>query len=229
MALQSSLLSKIPGIVHGFGNRAEPVPALFADSWERRAETKQVHGTAIETVLSARQKCAPADGYLSSQPDLPVFVVTADCVPILLARPATAGRPAAVAAVHSGWRGTRAEILSELFKKLSQQGEKASDWIAAIGPAIGPCCYEVSPELAQDFESHFARLGPGLAVPRTRHLDLPAINGALLRSLGVAQVDLIHACTRCSLTAQGQPLYQSYRREGAGTRQYSVIQIKSNP
>jgi YfiH family protein len=213
MFLQSKLLLEA-GLKHGFGNRTEEMPAPFADwIFGVRPRWKQVHGVSVAQVSAPGQICGEVDALWSERAGQPVGVITADCVPVLLAR--TDG--SRVAAVHAGWRGTRAKITRALFTAL---GDSPRDWIAAIGPAIGPCCYEVSEELAQDFHATF---GEG-AVPTHRHLDLPAINAAELNDLGVARVDLIRACTKCSRDANGEFIYNSYRREGSGTRQFSVIQ-----
>jgi copper oxidase (laccase) domain-containing protein len=103
-------------------------------------------------------------------------------------------------------------------RALSARGEDPAQWIAAIGPAIGPCCYEVSEELAREFGS-----------PQTRMLDLPALNAAQLRAAGIGEVELLRACTRCSLDERGTPLYASYRREGRGLQQRSVIVALTTP
>lgn len=218
MHLKSKLLSQVPGIHHGFGGRNENVPAHLAIEWNaKRAAWKQVHGAAFAEVRESGQACGEVDALWTRKPGLPIAVVTADCVPVLLAR----RDGGAVAAVHAGWRGTRARILRRLFEGLAAAGEAPGDWVAAIGPAIGPCCYEVSEDLARDFAAQFAEVGG--AVPRRRHLDLPAINRAELRSIGLFDVEVIRACTRCSMDGDGKPLFHSYRREGGGTRQYSVI------
>ncbi len=134
-------------------------------------------------------------------------MTSADCVPVLAAR--TDGR--AVAALHAGWRGTLAGAASELVRALVARGEDPSRWVAAIGPAIGPCCYEVSAELAREFGA------------RTRMLDLPALNAAQLRAAGIGAVELLRACTRCARDERGAPLYASYRRDGRGQQQRSSI------
>jgi YfiH family protein len=186
----------------------------FKEAWEKLgAEKKQVHGVGCVEIREAHQKAGEADAFYSRASGIPVSVVTADCVPVLLARK----DGGAVAAVHAGWRGTRAHILRELWKKLSAQGERPGDWIAAIGPAIGPCCYEVSEELARDFAAEFSAVAG--AVPRPRYLDLPSINAQELRAIGMADVDLLRACTLCSKN----PEFFSYRRDGAGTRQWSIV------
>lgn len=222
MHLMSPLLLSVPGIQHGFGSIEEPVPAALAPDWDQaKPRWKQVHGVATCDVMNPGQECGEVDALFTRRPGQSIAVVTADCVPILLAR----RDGAAVAAVHAGWRGTRAHIVSELWKTLSAQGEKAADWVAAIGPAIGPCCYEVSPELARDFQDEFGGRTRSPAVLRSRYLDLPAINHSELLQLGLRDVDLLRACTKCAGDPDA-PQFHSYRREGGGTRQYSVIGIK---
>jgi len=216
-SVQSSLLSGVPGLTHGFGTREEPIPSEILDAWEAlKPSWKQVHKADVAHVIYAHQKCGEVDALWTREFGLPISVITADCVPILLAR--KDGK--AAAAVHAGWRGTRAHILNALWEKLRAQGESPKDWVAAVGPAIGPCCYEVSEEIAQDFEREFGTYGKSLAVPRHRILDLPAINAKELERSGVAQVDLLRHCTRCN------EAFHSYRREGGGTRQYSMVMIK---
>jgi polyphenol oxidase len=225
--LKSELLSGIPGIEHGFGTRSEPLPALFDGFIERnwnqlRPQWKQNHGINLAHVISPAQACGEVDALESSAPEIPIAVMTADCVPILMAR--VDGKR--IAAIHAGWRGTQAGILDHLCSKLRSEGEDLAQWVAAIGPSIGPCCYEVSPELAESFSQHFPHQVSG------RHLNLPAMNRDQLLKQGIAEVDLIQACTKCSVRPE-VPVnlpdhfrYFSYRREGSGTREWSVICIR---
>ncbi len=222
MHIRSALLDSISSIRHGFGTCAEPIPEPFTARWdESRPRWKQVHGGACASITAPRQECGEADALHSSLAQIPIAVQTADCVPVLLA--SRAGRT--VAAVHAGWRGTQARILVKLWEELKAQGHQPKSWVAAVGPAIGPCCYEVSEDLANDFAREFS--GAGLKpVPTHRHLDLPAINADELQRLGIGAVDLIRQCTRCSLDASGKShLLHSYRREGSGCRQFSVAEI----
>jgi YfiH family protein len=217
MELKSPLLDQVnasgPKIRYGFGTRAEPLLREFQPSWDELAPKKeQVHGIACGVVTGPAQKLGEVDALYSKEPGIPVSVITADCVPVLMSR-ADGG---AVAAIHAGWRGTKAGIVRAVWETLRGQGERPGDWVAAIGPAIGPCCYEVSEELALDFEREF---GP---LPRRRHLDLSAINAEELRKLGLRGVDLLRACTRCSK----DPEFFSYRRDGSGYRQWSVIRME---
>lgn len=221
-ALQSLLLSSVPGIVHGFGTRAEPLPVAFKDHWEKdRPRWKQVHGTTAFRIAVSGQDAGETDAFYTSLPGQLVPIVTGDCVPILMAR-----RDGSWAAtVHAGWRGTRARIVEALWRELSQLGQRPQDWVAAIGPSIGSCCYEVSEELAMDFQREFAGEGASLAVPTFRHLDLPQINSAQLRAIGFADVEILPFCTFCAKSGNDHE-FNSYRREGSGARQWSVIKTR---
>jgi len=223
MVFKSELLSGIPGLCHGFGSRDEPISKEMAHIWsESLPRWKQVHGTACTEVDSAQQNCGEVDALFTFKTGLPIAVVTADCVPILLAKKSAKKLDGAVAAVHAGWRGTLAGIVRVLGDALIARGEVLSEWVAAVGPSIGPCCYEVSEELAQNFKRVFDPRFGSLAVPCYRTLDLPAMNEAELRSIGIGEVELIRACTRCS-GSPGNEIFHSFRREGGGTRQYSMI------
>lgn len=214
MILRSDLLGAVAGVEHGFGTRAEPVAAFFRD-FQAKPKWKQVHGTACAEVGAAGQDVGEVDGLYTFLPRSPIAVVTADCVPVLLAR----RDGGAVAAVHAGWRGTAARILGALWEKLEARGEKPRDWVAAIGPAAGPCCYEVSEELGIQFERDFAELGPKVAVPRHRHLDLPAVNAGQLKRIGLYEVEILRHCTICSTS----PDFFSHRRKPGEGRQLSAI------
>lgn len=223
MALTSELLSRISGIEHGFGTREEPLPEFARTTWDsHRPQWKQVHGVAVCDVKQPQEECGEVDALYSGTPGIPIAVMTADCVPVLLARK----DGSSVAAVHAGWKGTVSRILRSLWLRLEQQGEKPADWVAAIGPAIGPCCYEVSEELAGRFKREFPDMAAEKISPGHRMLDLPAINEEELKAIGVKEIDVLRACTRCSREG-GAPLFNSYRREGSGMRQWSVIRVKA--
>lgn len=218
MIYTSERLAKIQGISHGFGTLSEPFPSILKSQWDiTRPAWQQVHKADLAQVTAPNQKCGEVDALATDVLNLPIAVVSADCVPILIA----ANDGSAVAAVHSGWRGTEARILLRTMEHLHSRYPQRQ-WSAAIGPAIGACCYEVSEEIASRFEHSFADAGVGVAVPRHRHLDLQAINAHLLRQAGLTEIDTVRACTQC-LMKEGRPVLHSYRREGGGTRQYSAI------
>lgn len=221
MHLRSPLLDRVPGVRHGFGGAEEAVPSSFAAAWpDAFPRWKQVHGTHAVEIVAPRQDAGECDALWTRQVARPIAVIGADCTPILVARE----DGALVAAVHAGWRGTKARILEALLTRLRAQGEQPSRFVAAIGPVIGKCCYEVGEDLAAEFAHEFAAAGPGVAVPAHRRLDLAAVNAWQLRAQGVERVDVLAPCTRCAVDAHGRHMYRSYRREGRGPQQYAAIE-----
>jgi polyphenol oxidase len=114
----------------------------------RLARVRQVHGAAVATAEEALAGTLEADAVLSSSTDVAIAIQTADCVPLLLA---DVGR-GAVAAVHAGWRGLAARTIAAAVAAMGGSfGTEPSDLIAAIGPSIGACCYEVGDEVNERF------------------------------------------------------------------------------
>jgi YfiH family protein len=223
MYFESPVLREIPNLVHGFGTKSDPVPTTMLKNWvELRPTWNQTHGVDIANVTRRNQACGDCDALFTKTAN-PIAVVTADCVPVLLSRK----DGGMVAAAHAGWRGTKAKILERLSVALLAQGEDMKNWVAAIGPSIGKCCYEVSEELVDDFVKTFPDIEPDLISPTPRKLDLAAINAHELHRLGFAAVDIIDECTYCSTSKAKGPSFHSYRREGGGTRQWSTIGKKS--
>jgi YfiH family protein len=208
-------LAAFPGLVHGFEQRLGPagweergagrarVAAALADQG-RLHLLKQVHGTVVR---AAPWEGRPeGDAALGDRPGLLLGIETADCLPVLLVDPVRRF----VAAAHAGWRGTAAGVARAAVDALVERGSSPADLLAALGPGIGACCYEVGPELVAAFgpggEAFFR---PG---PRGRpHLDVRAANAAQLRAAGVpdARIHQVSDCTYCRAD-----LYHSYRREG---------------
>lgn len=219
--VQSSLINQIPGIKHGFGTLEQPLPTVLKESWMKsHPQWKQVHQTRCVEVTQPGQDCQETDALYTRTPGIPVGIVTADCVPVLLARQ----DGGAIAAVHAGWRGTFQRILRSLWRKLEEQGEKPSQWVAAIGPSIRHCCYEIDENLQTIFVENFPEIPPSLLFPNhPSHLDLLNINMRELQSLGLAQVDAITLCTHCAKDSDGNPLFHSFRRERQNFRQHSII------
>jgi YfiH family protein len=142
------------------------------------------------------------DGLWTQEPDLPVLAMSADCLPVALARVEPAGSNGgapAVAVVHVGWRGLLDGILASAVGALGG-GELA----AAIGPGIGPCCYEVRDDVADPFRARF-----GSGIVKAGKLDLWRSAEAALHAAGVAHVDRFDLCTACR-----PELFFSHRRDG---------------
>ncbi len=216
-AVEVPALLAVPGLVHGFERRLPPAiresreasrerVGRFLEACGRLLLMKQVHGSRV--VRAPWEGTPEADAATGSEPGSILGVETADCLPLLLVDP----RRRTVAAVHAGWRGTAAGVTARAVEALRAAGSRSEDLLAALGPGIGPCCYEVGEELRAAFgprASEFFRPGP-----RGRpHLDVRAANRRQLREAGLVP-DRIHDVDECTYCRED--LYHSYRREGPG-------------
>lgn len=177
---------------------------------DRLFTVSQVHGRTVATLDASSRAEAfaslEADAILSDVPGTAVAVRTADCVPILLASIDSK----AAAAVHAGWRGIVAGVVPFAVRALFEHHGIGPDRVlAAIGPCIGPCCYDVGSEVADAFAG--AGLESAIIRSEAVRVDLgAAVRMQLLASgLDPAQVDGIEACTRCDPAR-----FFSYRRDG---------------
>ena len=198
-------LDSLSWLVHGFGARLAPVPALYANL----ATLRQVHSATCVPAAGLSGELGEGDALLENVPGSVVAVKTADCLPILLVDE----RRRAVAAVHAGWRGTVAGIAQHAVEAMRAQfGSLAADLHAAIGPGIGPCCYQVGPEVA-------ARFG----LQGRARVDLAGANHRQLIDAGVTP-ERIYASNLCTMCRPDE--FHSFRRdkEAAG-RLYSFAGI----
>ena len=229
-------------------NRAKLQRALSAEKMTLVA-MRQIHSDVSNVFSAAPKEPAKADAAITAEPGLLLTVQTADCVPILLAD----RKNRVIAAVHAGWRGTLARIAEKALGRMRFEfGTRPEDVIAALGPAIGRCCYEVGPEVAQAFAGQFAEAAnwfdgpferlatgddpnflpwlsmkpPGHQPPPERvWLDLHAANRWQLENAGVAprNIAVSPLCTACRTD-----LLFSYRREGVNTgRLMAAIGIRT--
>lgn len=213
--ITSDLLNQIRGITHGFGTAAQLVPAALQTAWDQRPDKRQVHGTRGVTIVQPRQPVGDADAFHTALPGVPVSVITADCVPLLLAR--RDGRR--VAAIHAGWRGLADGIVPQVLAQL----EAGADWTAAVGPTICAACYEVSAELADTFAARFG----AAVIPAYRHLDLRAVVTQQLAAAGIQAIDHVGGCTCCARDVDGAFRFRSYRRGDRNSQQHAGILITS--
>lgn len=215
--IASALLSSIPNIVHGFGAAAELVPAVLHPLWTSRPQKKQVHGTRAARIVEPHQRVGEADAFHTQQPGIPVSIITADCVPLLLAR-RDGGH---VAAVHAGWRGLADGIVPAVLAEVGA----GDHWVAAVGPTICAACYEVSEELAADFARRFPHIAAHDLLPHHRHLNLRTVADYQLRQAGVTAIDHVGGCTCCARDASGDYLFRSYRRGDRNSQQHAGLTI----
>jgi YfiH family protein len=230
-------------------NRKKFFHAIGADTM-RAVTLRQIHSDAIYLVdasdTGARQ--APqGDALVTRDSGILLAVQTADCIPVLLAD----RKRRAVAAIHSGWRGTLHRIAAKTLGRMQMEfGTRPEDVVAALGPGIGRCCYEVGSEVARDFDAQFANarewfdgpfdalaIGendpnwlpwltmkpPGHQPPPLRvRLDLIAANRAILAGAGIPARQICSSgfCTSCH-----SDLLFSYRRERLTGRLMAAIAI----
>lgn len=184
-------------------NRRRACAELGADV-ERLALNFQVHSARVLRA-AAGQRGEHADGLWTDEPGVPVLAMSADCLPLALAR---VGGDPAVAVLHVGWKGLLAGIVSAGVEALGAAG-----LAAAIGPGIGPCCYEVGEEVAGPYRERF-----GDDVVRGRNLDLWT---SAERALAAAGVENIHRLDRCTACEPGT--FFSHRRDRGNTGRQGVI------
>jgi polyphenol oxidase len=258
--LEFAPLLKLPWLVHGFSTRPGGVSLLESEKvlnlgfmeWDTRENVlenrrlfqsalgasdhqliplKQIHSDVIRLFPQALADPCKGDASATNQPGLLLAIQTADCVPILLVDP----KKRAVAAIHAGWRGTLARITQKAVGRMQYEyGSKPADLLAAIGPSIGPCCYEVSADFVTKFTAQFAdaadyfdepRSGeepnplqwlnmkpPGhQPPPKNVHLDLRKANRSQLVAAGLLTKN-IYVSDLCTACHTG--LLFSHRREG---------------
>jgi YfiH family protein len=275
--LQAQALSKFGWLVHGFSTRSggaslhdcRKVLNLGFMEWDKRAHVeqnraklldaigtrrmmlvslRQIHSDVIHVFDAAPPEPLQGDSAITDTPGLLLGIQTADCIPILLAD----AKHRVVAAVHAGWRGTLRRIAAKTVGRMQMVfGTRPADVVAALGPGIDQCCYEVGPEVVKEFAGQFEQarewfdgpydqlasgeepnplpwltmMPPGHQPPPPRvRLDLIAANRAILVEAGVppAKISASKFCTSCRTD-----LFFSYRREGARTgRMMAVIGLK---
>ena len=192
---ESTLLRAETWLRHGFASRqAEPWPGEYT-------RVKQIHSDVVAVAVPGRQMPEHADAIVTPDTGRWVGIRTADCVPMLIADPVHR----VVAAVHAGWRGTVGEIASRTVETMvSEFGSKPDTLLAAVGPCIAHCCFEVGPEVAQRFEMEFPERAD------TSHLNLAEANRRQLVRAGlqVKRIDMSGLCTMCDSAE-----FHSYRRD----------------
>ncbi len=252
LALESRLLRSL-GVHHGFSTRVGGVsappfatlnlaitpgddPAAVAENRRRFAaaigvdvarlfQTSQVHGSSVREIASADVVAEVVreehDAMVARTPGHAVAVRVADCVPVLLLDEASGH----VAAAHAGWRGVAGGVVGATVAQLCRFAPPRAV-VAAIGPCIGACCFEVGDEVvaaidaAAPGETSLARPGPA----GKPHLDLRLAVRRQLRALGVddARIEDVGGCTRCD-----DATFFSYRREGPRSgRHLCAIEVR---
>jgi len=272
--LQVPAFLKIPWLVHGFSTRpggvsdrdGEKVLNLGAVEWDTRENVEenkrrfqaavgaedssfvslhQIHSDVVRSFDAAPAKQCKGDAAATKKPGLLLGVRTADCAPVLVVDP----KKRVVSAIHAGWRGTLQRIVTKTIGQMQMEfGCRPADLLAAIGPTIGGCCYEVGTEVASAFAAKFSNaaqffdelrtgdepnplqwlnmMPPGhQPPPKNVLLNLPKANRLQLLEAGLSDKNIFvtDLCTSCDLG-----LLFSYRKERERSgRLLSVIGIRA--
>jgi len=202
----------------------------FAIPMEQFLVVNQVHGGAIFVIkphgsyFSTRDELN-YDAIVTSRTDLAICIKTADCVPVFIVDQVKK----VIAVVHAGWKGTALEISAKVIRLMQKQyGCLPTDILAAIGPSIGKCCYDVDQATADAFRKQnnselFLQQGPK---KDKWMLDLPEANRRQILDTGVPEsnIEVSGYCTVCN-----QDMFFSHRGSGGITgRQVNFMMIKSN-
>lgn len=246
--LQFDLLHTCTGLVHAVSTRSGRIGELDC-AWSpgdnalrlrRNLETiataldvdpafvccaRQVHGTGVKCIDAVPELnpaepcrvCGEYDALITDRPGITLMIRVADCVPIVLFDPVRR----VVAVVHAGWKGTLADIVSATVERMCMHyGCRASDLLGGIGPSIGPCCFNVGADVAEQFRS-----APGwsdcVRVDLNGfRIDLPGANRAALLRCGVLphNVEMSGYCTACRLD-----IFFSHRGEQGNTGRFGLF------
>ncbi|MBI5083773.1 MAG: peptidoglycan editing factor PgeF [Acidobacteria bacterium] len=209
-SFSSTLLSQFDWLHHAFLTAAaQPPPGVFL--------LHQIHSATVHEAPGCHTATC-GDALVTRQPGVQLGVKTADCLPILIADPVSR----CAAAVHAGWRGTLTNIASAAVSRLqSLYGAQPASLHAAFGPSIGPCCFEVGPDVAPRFQSLFPERSD---LHQQTHIDLCEANLRQLLAAGLlpAHIDSLPPCTFC-----GGSEFHSWRRDHhPSARMFSVIAIR---
>jgi YfiH family protein len=175
---------------------------------EQLQVTKHVHGTRVWRVGEPLPEPPEFDGLVCDRAGPVLGAFAADCIPMLFADP----RARVIGACHAGWRGTVGGVAANVVARMIELGARSDDLRVALGPSIGPCCFEVGDEVVAAFRAAFGELdGLVVAGPKKAHLDLRVATRAVLDRAGVRpeHVDATPPCTKCE-----PERFFSYRRDG---------------
>ncbi len=244
--IRSQLLSAVPGVTAGFttregGHSADALASLnlglgIGDeggtvranrdavlealgrpdaSW---VSLRQVHGIDVVEVTHNAGRSIEADALWTRDRDAVVAVLVADCIPILIAD----SKGEAVAAVHAGWRGTHDRVAAVAVKRLDKAGFEVARLLVAIGPGIGPCCFEIGEEVAAELTAIGEHAEGAVRRDPSGRItaDLWQLNRDILIEAGVAaeSIETFRMCTSCNAG-----FYSHRRDQGKTGRQAGVI------
>lgn len=175
---------------------------------ERLQITRHVHGTSVWKVGEPHPDPAEFDGLVTDQVGPVLGAFAADCIPLVFADPSAR----VIGAAHAGWRGTVGGVAANVVTRMVELGAQPANIRVALGPSIGPECFEVGPEVVEQFRGAFGDV-PGMVVqgPKKDHIDLRVATRTVLERAGLRadHIDDAPPCTRCEAER-----FFSYRRDG---------------
>ncbi len=201
-----------------YANRRR-VYGLFGRDTDTVVHAHLVHGADVARVTQADNGVwvEHVDGLITDESGCVLSMNFADCAPVFLYDP----RRRAIGLGHAGWRGTVVDLPGAMVRAMNEQfGSDPADLVAAVGPCIGPCCYEVGDEVidrvraAFDAPDELLRANGG---PRP-HFDLPEANRRNLSAAGVSHIELAGVCTACRTD-----LFFSHRAEKGRTGRFGTV------
>ena len=188
------------------------------------SKNKQIHSNIVNKVDKDNiGQIIDGDAIITNEKNVPLLILTADCVPVVLADKVNK----AVGLVHAGWRGTYGKICSETLQSMKENyNTNTEDVVAIIGPSIGKCCYEVSYDLVEKFSALLPNADEKIYEIRDEkyYLDLWEINTQILKEFGVLKSNIINMniCTSCNCDR-----FFSYRKHDKTTKRIGTfIEIK---
>jgi len=211
---------------HNIGDNSKNIEANLLRLTEtagfcgRPHQTEQIHGTdCFRCSGSGSLHSKQADILLSNKPGIPIAVRSADCLPILMADPTNK----IVAAVHAGWRGTAAGVAIKAVEQMLKMGAKQEHIHASLGPAIGPCCFEVGADTAEMLKNSVAGAGHCITYSPEPRPNLTGINLLQLKKAGVTEdhIETFYICSCC----HPERFYSFRRDRGVTGRHLAVVAL----
>lgn len=184
--------------------------------------TWQVHGADVVVIRDRVPQSRPpprADGIITAEVGIPLVMRFADCVPVFLYDPVRC----VIGLAHAGWQGTIVGVGTAAVEAMHDTfGCCPGDIIAGIGPSIGPCCYEVGPEVVAQAQVIFGDVDQVIRFPsengKGAHFDLWTANQHALREAGVEQIEVANLCTACNTDE-----FFSHRAEKGRTGRFGAL------
>lgn len=205
-----------------YSNRATAY-GLYGRDRDTLVHARLVHGAEVAVVSRADhgRYVGPVDGLITNEPGCGLTMNYADCTPIFLYDP----RHQAIGLGHAGWKGAVADLPGALVRAMIQAfGSRPAELTAAVGPTIGPCCYEVGEPVLSDVYETFPGadelLRPVAGRDDKRFFDLPLANARRLAAAGVEQTEMPGLCTACRTD-----LFFSHRAERGRTGRFGALFI----